>query len=264
MDPLPEPHQHALPPAPTRLALPPSPTHHRWFWAITLLLVVVAMVFGWRFYKERATPAAGAAKNAQVPVVADVARKGDIGVYFTGLGTVTPLHTVTVKTRVDGQLMSVYYTEGQRVQKGAPLVEIDPRPIRCSSDRRKASSIKDQGGPAERADRPRTLIRRSSSTTPSRSRCCRRRRPRSRVGPGAIKTDQANIDSANLNISHAYHRTDRRPRRSALVDPWQHGVGQRRHAARRHRRSPADQRDLLRFPNSRWPTCARSSPPVIT
>lgn len=64
-----------------------------------------------------------------IPVIAAKARKGDISVYLTGLGTVTPIYTVTVKSRVDGQLMKVYYREGDYVHQGDPLVEIDPRPF---------------------------------------------------------------------------------------------------------------------------------------
>ena len=54
--------------------------------------------------------------------------KGNIGVYVTGLGAITPIYTVTVKSRVDGQLMKVLFKEGDLVQQGDPLVEIDPRP----------------------------------------------------------------------------------------------------------------------------------------
>src|SRR5438445_204114 len=60
------------------------------------------------------------------PVVAVTAHTGDIGVYFVGLGTVTPIYTVNVRARVDGELMKVYYREGDIVRAGAPLVEIDP------------------------------------------------------------------------------------------------------------------------------------------
>jgi multidrug efflux system membrane fusion protein len=66
-----------------------------------------------------------------VPVVTATARKGDIGVYINALGTVTPVYTVTVKSRVDGRLMAVNYREGQMVHKGDPLVEIDPRPYQA-------------------------------------------------------------------------------------------------------------------------------------
>ena len=53
-----------------------------------------------------------------VPVVAAASRTGDFGVYVNGLGTVTPVYTVTVRTRVDGQLMEIYYKEGQMVKQG--------------------------------------------------------------------------------------------------------------------------------------------------
>jgi len=56
---------------------------------------------------------------------------GSGGVCFTGLGTVTPVSTVTVKSRVDGQLMSVYFCEGEVVAKGKPLAGIDPRPFQA-------------------------------------------------------------------------------------------------------------------------------------
>ena len=60
-----------------------------------------------------------------IPVVTAKARKGNIPVYLVNLGGVLPIYTVTVKSRVDGQLMSVHYKEGDMVQKGDPLIEID-------------------------------------------------------------------------------------------------------------------------------------------
>ena len=94
-----------------------------------VVVVAIATLAAVRQSQQRDRAATASLKEAPpTPAVAATAHTGNIGVYFTGLGTVTPLYTVPDKSRVDGQILKVLYTEGQAVHKGAPLVEIDPRP----------------------------------------------------------------------------------------------------------------------------------------
>jgi multidrug efflux system membrane fusion protein len=101
----------------------------------SFLVLIVVLGAGYYLWAQAGThartpgPNAGKSGTPSVPVVTVRAHRGNIGVYVTGLGNVTPIYTVTVKTRVDGQIMALRYKEGDIVQEGAPLVEIDPRPF---------------------------------------------------------------------------------------------------------------------------------------
>ena len=102
----------------------------RWLAGIVVLLCVAAGIY---FYRGRAsdaqTPTRRRAATQSIPVVTAKVTSGDMDVYLSGLGTVTPLNTVTVKSRVDGQLVKVLFQEGQSVKAGQVLAEIDPRPF---------------------------------------------------------------------------------------------------------------------------------------
>jgi multidrug efflux system membrane fusion protein len=118
---------------------------------LTLLLaaVVVAFVLWQRGSNASAGTVATPAKNQKkgagaTPVVAARARRGNIGVYYPGLGAVTPIYTVMVKSRVDGQLMSVNYKEGDLVKKDDLLLELDPRPYQAALDQAEGQLIRDQ------------------------------------------------------------------------------------------------------------------------
>ena len=104
------------------------------------MVIAACAVAAWFWFgRGTADPAkAGRGKgdpNARtVPVVAAPARKGNIDVYIDALGTVTPRNMVVVRARVDGQLVSVAFREGQDVKAGDLLAQIDPRPFEVHAD----------------------------------------------------------------------------------------------------------------------------------
>jgi multidrug efflux system membrane fusion protein len=119
-------------------------------WKIGLLavclLAIGVYIFGTKFGKAESRAAVqGATASVPAVSVATVAAKtGSIPVYLTGLGAVTPINTVTVKTQVNGQLISVRYQEGQLVRVGDLLAEIDPRPLQAQLTQFEGQLVRDQ------------------------------------------------------------------------------------------------------------------------
>jgi multidrug efflux system membrane fusion protein len=90
------------------------------------------------------TPAAGTVPERPIPVAAEPARSGDIAVHLDGIGTVTPRAMVTIRPRVDGELMAVHFQEGRRVARGDLLAEIDPRPFQVQLAQAEGQLARDQ------------------------------------------------------------------------------------------------------------------------
>jgi len=188
-----------------------------WLWA--LALGVVALV-GWYYRSSKnasqaadpAAPAAAAARgrgaggfsaaNMVVPVVVATAQRGDLPVYFNGLGTVTAFNTVTIRSRVDGQLVSVAFKEGQFVHEGDLLAQIDPRPFQVQLEQATGQLAKDQ---AQRKDaevnfeRYKLLFK--EGVIPQQQLDTQA----ALVGQfdGAIASDQSQIDNAKLQLTYS-------------------------------------------------------------
>src|SRR5258708_1669773 len=117
-------------------------------WVLLIAAIAAVGYFGWqRFHRgDQATAANNTQKSAPNPVRVSIApvEKADFPVYYCGLGTVEGFNTVLVRTRVDGQIDKVAFKEGQLVNAGDLLVEIDPRPYQATLDQAKAKKAQDE------------------------------------------------------------------------------------------------------------------------
>jgi multidrug efflux system membrane fusion protein len=117
-------------------------------WAVIAILVGVALsgYFGWRhFFAEGAAAVANSDQRpVAIPVTIALAQKADFPVYLNGLGTVEPYNTVTVSSRVDGEVTKVEFKQGQMVKQGDILVQIDPRPYQAALDQALAKKAQDE------------------------------------------------------------------------------------------------------------------------
>jgi len=193
-----------------------APTKTRWW--LWILVIAVMSLGVWYFRSSRAasqaanTAAPGApgkgkggagAGNFTVPVIVATAQRGDLPVYFNGLGTVTAFNTVTVRSRVDGQLISVAFKEGQFVHEGDLLAQIDPRPFQVQLEQALGQLAKDQ---AQRRDAEVNLERFKllfkEGVIPQQQLDTQA----ALVGQfdGAIASDQAQINNAKLQLTYSH------------------------------------------------------------
>jgi len=117
-------------------------------WIVLIAVLGGGGYFGWQRYQDGVQKAEAAQKAAArrpaIPVTIAQVENMDFPVYLTGLGTVQAFNTVVVRTRVDGQIDKIAFQEGQMVNQGDLLAEIDPRPFQASLDQAKAKKVQDE------------------------------------------------------------------------------------------------------------------------
>ena len=150
-----------LEPSKPKALLPEPPkkeqrsSSHFWLWLLIIAALGAAAYYFYYLPRLKSTqstsepaPGKGGKKGGgTIPVVAAKVVRGNIGVYYTGLGVVTPIYTVTVKSRVDGELMKVNYKEGELVKQGDLLLEIDPRPYQVQLEQAEGQAGEGSGLP---------------------------------------------------------------------------------------------------------------------
>jgi len=183
---------------------PAAAPHKRWPYLVLLigLAAVVAYAFSDRTSSRTGKQGKTAAPSPPVSVVTLPAKKSDINIYLSGIGSVTPLNTVTVKSRVDGQLMSVLFREGQTVSRGQLLARIDPRPFQVVLTQAEGQMARDQALLQNaRIDLKRYRDLWAQNSIPRQQ--MDTQEALVRQYEAAVKSDQGQIDSAKLQLTYS-------------------------------------------------------------
>src|ERR1700694_69780 len=183
-----------------------SPSKFRWW--LWILVATVLAVGAYIFFRSQTKARAAKSQqqtssNTTVPISTVTARRGDIGVYVNALGTVTPIRTVSVTSRVVGAIESVNYKEGQVLHEGDALLEIDPRPYQAQLTQFEGQLARDQALLNEARinhDRYQQAFARNAI-------------PKQQLddqaqlvaqNEGTVKSDQGLVDNARLNVAYCH------------------------------------------------------------
>jgi membrane fusion protein, multidrug efflux system len=174
---------------------------------VLVLSLGAAAWYGWMASRPAQAPAgatappAGKKGGGPTPIVAAAAKSGEIDLIINGLGTVTPLRTVTVRSRVDGELMKVLFQEGQLVKEGELLAEIDPRNFQVQLEQAQGQLARDMAllqnakldlQRYEALFKQDSIARQQVDTQQSLV----------RQYEGAVRVDRSQVESAKLQLSY--------------------------------------------------------------
>ncbi|MGC2062411.1 MAG: MdtA/MuxA family multidrug efflux RND transporter periplasmic adaptor subunit [Thermodesulfovibrionales bacterium] len=183
-----------------------SHKHHNKHWWIGIAVICILAAGGYFFVARQQKPSLPAGQKSAgaqaLPVIAEAAKKGDIGVYINGLGSVVPVNTVIVRSRVDGQLMKILFKEGQSVNTGDLLAEIDPRPFEVQLRQAEGQMARDQALLKNaRLDLERYRLLSAQDSIAKQQ--VDTQEALALQYEGAVKTDQGQIDSAKLQLIYS-------------------------------------------------------------
>ena len=176
---------------------------------VYLVLAAVVGLVVWRVYQNKQKTAANTASQAAallgrpVPVQVVPAEEKPMPIYLTGLGTVTPYYSVTVKARVSGELLPVKFTEGQEVKQGQTIMTIDPRPYQAALDQAKGTLAHDQAllnNAQAEFNRYKALFAAGDVSKEALD----ANEAQEGQYQGAIQTDKAAIETAQLQLNWCY------------------------------------------------------------
>lgn len=218
---------------PSRYALPPQPPKRppsklRFLWWLVLLGLAFAVYKFWPQISaivNAPPPSAkgdkkgGGGRGGTAPVVVTKAHRGNIPVYFSTLGSVTPIYTTIMQSRVVGELMNIYYKEGDLVKKGDLLMEIDPRPYQVQLEQAQAQLAKDESALKNAlVDQTRYNTLLQQNAIPEQTKVTQDALVDQ--DKATIQTDQAQIHAQQLNIEYCHIRAPITGRLGLrLVDP---------------------------------------------
>jgi membrane fusion protein, multidrug efflux system len=174
-----------------------------WPWILGLGVVLAVVAVRGMSGRRAAADASARGREARpVPVVTAAAKTGDVPVYLRGLGTATAFNTATVRSRVDGQLLSVVVKEGQTVREGEVLAQIDPRPFEVQLEQAKGQLARDRASLKDAQvilDRDQSLLKDQILAQQDFD----SQKARVAQFDGAIQSDLAMVSNAELQLSYA-------------------------------------------------------------